>query len=1039
MSSSKKPQTIGYWYRPLIHFGLWQGPIDALLEFRGGDRTAWRGRLEASDEFYVDALNLWGGEASEGGIAGQCDFMNGEADQAPNAYLAAKLGPMQPGYRGVSSIVFKGGRYGAMNPYPKPASFKGERALKGWDNDEPWYPETARVAVGKTQGLGYMFACIVGANGGVLRRSSTGAAFGDLADVDTGLGEDIKFLGAAAGNVFVIGDTGARVSGNGGASWQPMTGLPTGLIPTDVAESDGITIFIYAGHDKCYRATNGRGFSPVTIGSRQWTSIAGRRGSFCITSQNRTVAVSDGGGLSFALEELEHLGALVPLYGVIDTAGGFLVGAAWEHPFSRRTGAGVWEAVAHPSVSSAGAVTFLRAGSRLIALEANRRTAYSDEDGADGSWISGTSLPTVMYGVDNVGFNTQRGLVGLFTGVSATTDGVVWTPVPGLVEDVHLVASLNRAGIAPGDIVGMNPAHIIYDSLTSGFMQGEPVESINEASFRAAADLFYDEGFGLCTEYSADQETVEEFRQRICNVVAARCSRSRVDGLWYLDPIRADYDIDALPVLTDDDILEHEEQPSTLDDAVNQVTVQWFDTGLKESRTTAPMQALGTIMAAGAVNPELLQFPELASESLANRVAARELHGRATPLRRLKQVCNRTPYAWRIGTRFVIRAPRKGIEEMVCLVGDIDTGTLRSGAINLVAIQDAYGMPDATYLVAQPPEDTDNQTPQGSPQQRLVELPYVELVATLSRADMEALPPDVGYVGAIATSPRQGQSYSLYTHADGEDFGEGSLGNWCPGATLNEAADYLTTDFTVAAQSSLALAEIGSRILWEYEECRLVAMDPEAGTISLARGCADTVPARHAAGTMLYFYDQWHAVDGREYADGETVSAKLLTRSGSQMQDPDEAPTLTHEIVGRALRPYPPAVFRVNGVVSPASASETIELTWGHRDRVLQADQLVDNESPGLAMPEPGTTYTVRWYLGGVLDDEQSGITGTGASIDPSADGTLRIEVWAIRDGLESYQAQTRTLHYTLAPVDLLETETAILIETETGEPISLE
>lgn len=880
MSSSKKPQTIGYWYRPLIHFGLWQGPIDALLEFRGGDRTAWRGRLEVSDEFYVDALNLWGGESSEGGIAGYCDFMNGDADQQPNAYLAAKLGPMQPGYRGVSSIVFKGGRYGAMNPYPKPASFKGERALKGWDNDEPWYRERASITL-------------------------------------SGLND-------------------------------PYDGLWS------------------------YRVENSpdEDYSSAAYDHSAWEIGPGGFGS----------NIPPGSGLGLGTEVTQGLGRTIWLRRKVYYVGQLTIDVYHDD------GAWLWVNGAPVSLTS-------------LSVYHSRATVT----------ISSASAVIALKVVDGV----PSGSPNIFAGMSLQGSEV--------------------------SLVGMNPAHIIYDSLTSVFMQGEPVETINEASFRAAADLFYSEGFGLCTEYSADQETVEEFRQRICNVVAARCSRSRVDGLWYLDPIRSDYDIDALPVLTDDDILEHEEQPSTLDDAVNQVTVQWFDTDLKESRTTAPMQALGAIMAAGAVNPELLQFPELAAESLANRVAARELHARATPLRRFKQVCNRTPYAWRIGTRFVIRAPRKGIEEMVCLVGDIDTGTLRSGAINLVAIQDAYGMPDATYLVAQPPQDTDNQTPQGSPQQRLVELPYVELVATLSRADMDALPPDVGYIGAIATAPRQGQSYSLYTHAAGEEFGEGSLGNWCPGATLNEAADYLTTDFTVAAQSSLALAEIGSRVLWELEECRLVAMDPEAGTISLARGCADTVPARHAAGTMLYFYDQWHAVDGREYADGETVSAKLLTRSGSRVQDPDEAPTLTHEIVGRAHRPYPPAVFRVNGEVAPAAASEAIELTWGHRDRVLQADQLVDNETAGLATPEPGTTYIVRWFLDGVADGEQTGITGTSATVEPSADGELRIEVWAVRDSLESYQAQVRELHYTLAPVELLETEASTLVETEAGDPISLE
>ena len=40
MGGKSKP-TIGYWYRLLLHFGLCRGPIDALLEFRGGERAAW--------------------------------------------------------------------------------------------------------------------------------------------------------------------------------------------------------------------------------------------------------------------------------------------------------------------------------------------------------------------------------------------------------------------------------------------------------------------------------------------------------------------------------------------------------------------------------------------------------------------------------------------------------------------------------------------------------------------------------------------------------------------------------------------------------------------------------------------------------------------------------------------------------------------------------------------------------------------------------------------------------------------------------------
>src|SRR5690606_2888304 len=72
---------------------------------------------------------------------------------------------------------------------------------------------------------------------------------------------------------------------------------------------------------------------------------------------------------------------------------------------------------------------------------------------------------------------------------------------------------LNSAlGTIPSDYA-MNPAHVIYDSLI--YLQGEPIGSIDEASFMAAADTLYAEGFGICTRCDHDRETIEQFRQRI--------------------------------------------------------------------------------------------------------------------------------------------------------------------------------------------------------------------------------------------------------------------------------------------------------------------------------------------------------------------------------------------------------------------------------------------------------------------------------------------------------------------------------------------
>ncbi|UZW62769.1 hypothetical protein [Lysobacter enzymogenes] len=73
--------------------------------------------------------------------------MFGEATQQPNTYLAATFGSRQSAWRGLATVVFKGGKYGAMNPYPQKASYKIRKIKKGWDDDVCWYPEKAAISL----------------------------------------------------------------------------------------------------------------------------------------------------------------------------------------------------------------------------------------------------------------------------------------------------------------------------------------------------------------------------------------------------------------------------------------------------------------------------------------------------------------------------------------------------------------------------------------------------------------------------------------------------------------------------------------------------------------------------------------------------------------------------------------------------------------------------------------------------------------------------------------------------------------------------
>ena len=1035
-----KAQTIGYWYRPLIHFGFCQGEADALLEFRGGDRTAWRGELAESQRFYVNAMELWGGEASEGGIAGYCDWMAGEATQEPNEFLATYLGERQPAYRGVASLVFRGGRYGAMNPYPKPASFWLRRILKGWDNDDPWYPARAAIEVAGVKGGRFLLPF---ATGNRLYRSVTGALWPTDQLLDTGA-------------LFVFGSSGqCRVSQNGGATFRDF-----GPIPGAFSNGGGV---VYAPGEPgrwTFQSKDGAQIATSTdLQTVQMVDQVEASNALALAVKDRTVLMggnnsrffrsTDGGAPGTWERYYESTyGDFAAGHGPIQTTATQFVShrASGNGFLSSATGAeGSWDFEAMPagltsqgcngSATGNGYVVFLiGVGTVTGGIECAMIWREVDSD----TWFEGQRFTrSDGYGDTNLSFEEGTFYYSYGGAVHRTTHpGEAWEQVAtGLPGTLTRVITSGLRG--DGALLGMNPAHIIYDSLVSLTMQGEPVESINQDSFEAAADKLWDEQFGLCTTYDPDAETVEEFRQRICNLIGARCSRSRVDGLWYLDLIRGDYDIDELPILTDMDLLSLEEEPPTIDDAVNQVSVEWFDQIRKASSTTAPVQSLGAIQAMGVVNPEVGRYPEIPVENLALRVAARDLRNKS-PLKRFRADTNRVPYAWRIGTFFRLQAPKKGIADMVCMVGDIDTGTLRSGAIRMVFVQSVFSMPEATYLVGERGDPGQDLTPRGSPQQRVVELPYVELAATLPSAELAALAPEAGYIAAIATRPSVGLNYALYTKTFGTDYGGGQIGDWCPACTFEEPSGFAGTVFTVAAQSQLASVEVGTRGMWELEEVRVDAIDPDAGTVTLGRGVADTVPVQHAAGTVCYFYDNARALDGVEYVEEEEVFAKLLTRTGTAFQDPNEAPELSLIITGRASRPYPPARLRINDAVAPAYASGEITVTWAHRDRLAQADQLIDTEVASIG-PEAGTTYTVRWYLDDVLEHTHDAVAGTSQAYTPSGDGTLRIELESVRDGVTSHQKHVRELAYTLDPTDYLETEGGELIRTEAGDPITLE
>lgn len=205
------------------------------------------------------------------------------------------------------------------------------------------------------------------------------------------------------------------------------------------------------------------------------------------------------------------------------------------------------------------------------------------------------------------------------------------------------------------------------------------------------------------------------------------------------------------------------------------------------------------------------------------------------------------------------------------------------------------------------------------------------------------------------------------------DYTVRGAGFFCPSARLAGSMTPGTT--TVAIDSFVNVGaeavEVGSAAMIGSEIVKVVAFDvTDPTSLTVARGCGDTVPVAHAADEKVWLFGDLFASDAREYLGGETIGVKIqpFTTSGAKVEL-FEAPPNTVVFNWRFQRPYAPGLVTANTYpwwrtpvpVIDVATTPTLDLTWAHRDRVLQADRLVDQQETSIG-PEPGTTYTIEIY-----------------------------------------------------------------------------
>ncbi len=534
-----------------------------------------------------------------------------------------------------------------------------------------------------------------------------------------------------------------------------------------------------------------------------------------------------------------------------------------------------------------------------------------------------------------------------------------------------------------------NPAHIIVECLTNaewglGYLQTD----LNLASFTAAADTLYTEGFGMSLLWDK-QSKVQDFIQSILAHIDAALFVDPATGLFSLKLIRNDYLPSSLPLFGQDEIITVENfSRSTPADMPNTLSLRYVD---REGKTqSVNVHDIGALEQTGQMVSTNVDMPGIATQELALRVAMRELGQLARPLAKISLTVTRAASNVRIGDAVRITSPDHQLNQQVMRVMSISYGTLRDGAIRMEMIEDAFTLPPYTFTVGQDslwesPYSTP--TAVGSTSRAVIEAPFYQIVRALtgeSAVMQEQIDPEGGVLMVGAAGLAQDvPSFEVHTRQGSDAYVEEVSGDPTPSGALQSAIGLTDTSITlsngdrledVVIDGAWAIIEPGTA---NEEIIGFTALNPTTGVATIVRGGLDTVPHNHSAGTRVFFMSDGAALSSTQYLAGEVVNVKILPRTSTGLLDLSSAPTDTKTFTGRATRPYPPGNFRMNGTRYPATITGTLALSWAHRNRLSQTAYIVDQTASSLT-PEPGLTYTLKLYdAGNILRRTVTGLTDT--------------------------------------------------------------
>lgn len=581
--------------------------------------------------------------------------------------------------------------------------------------------------------------------------------------------------------------------------------------------------------------------------------------------------------------------------------------------------------------------------------------------------------------------------------------------------------------IKAGSEFTYNPAHALHEIHTSRRMMGKPLNEIDDASFKTAADRLYTEGFGI-SPFAFTRRDMDSLIDDICTTAGAKVFQDPNDGLYKIKLIRYDYNPDTLPVLDERHIGDLKNvKRQKLGEVPSHLTLKYNDHEKADKASVIAINSSLERMQGGRITDEV-DYPFIVDRKLASRVVERDARALAARPMAAESVNVRPPVPIAPGDVVKIdlsNAKHNKQIKGIFRVEKLEEGSETDTALTLKVVEDVFSLLPDSYLttVQVPGWERPNSEPVPAAGYA-AEAPYYEIAQHLGDEAAQKLTATDSYVYALAQRPNpQMYAVKMATNRTGEfeqvdafDF----TATFAPNVDISISATSIVAPIDEPAM--LRNLPLGSHLLItegaKFEHVIFDGYDSGTSTLTVKRGALDTVPQAFTKAAKIWSSDMFYGFDESKYIVGSSVIVKVLPQSTFGTLEHPFAEPLTVNVTGRQSAPYPAANVQYNG--QPFHVDHELKqgalITWTHRNRLLQTATLTDFYA-GSITPEAGVTYqmVVTAYQGttslGECYNQNLG-TATSHTIDLnnwpfdwSKATDLIVQIWAVRDNIKSIQA----------------------------------